>query len=199
MSAFALMLWTATRESLLIKLLSLLFGILSFGAVFGAYSLGMFVPCASSRGCIVGMMSAFALMLWIGFGQMRAMNNGTYGSTGAWAVPKETSSENCPATWNNNDFNAKEGQNQDLDILATAATAPLESNFNHLPIYEVSYLWFTSIGFFTVLIVGTLVSCCFPRDIRSLDRRLISKPFLMLAKQIFPKGTGVGAKVDEYR
>ena len=39
---------------------------------------------------------------------------------------------------------------------------------------SVSYVWYSSLGVATVLLVGLLTSLLFPRDPRTLERRLLS-------------------------
>merc|ERR1719369_2606882 len=46
-----------------------------------------------------------------------------------------------------------------------------------LPVYDLSYLWFSPISCMWVIVVGSLISLIKPTNYRFLDRRLISPAF----------------------
>ena len=62
-----------------------------------------------------------------------------------------------------------------LDMADTAEkTDDFQSNFAHLSLYDVSYMWYGPITFLICIFVGLLVSLARPTDHRKLDKRLIS-------------------------
>lgn len=217
---------TVSKEMLLTKIISLVFGSLSFalvfvvaelpgvlqaaltligivnGPIFGVFTLGMFIPFASNRGALVGLILGFVIMMWIGYGQLLSIFYGTYGSTSpvamiydnpkiykyGWSPIKLPSTAQCPDSW----IPASSGS-------AGPPPAPSEpSTFPHLVIYEVSYLMFTFMGWALTMILGTLTSLWWPQNSRHLDPRLVTKPIPCIAKAIMPKFTGIGEKVEKY-
>ena len=97
--------------------------------------------------------------MWMGFGQTVSQLSRTYDGP-TWAPKKPTSIDHCPESWLN---------------YTTPAPAPPSETFLHLPLYEVSYMWFSAIACMWVVVVGALVSLVTgPQDPLDLDRRLIS-------------------------
>jgi len=134
-----------------------IFGIVG-GPVLGAFTLGMFVPFATYTGAFVGEFSALIFTMWMGFGQTASQLAGTYdGET--WSPKMPTSIEGCPESW--------------LNYTMKDPKVPSES-FQHLPLYEVSYMWFSAIACMWCVVVGIVVSLIKPEDHRRVDRRLIS-------------------------
>ena len=138
-----------------------LFGMLG-GPILGIFSLGMFVPFASSAGALTGLVISLIFSFWIGFGQSVARQMGTMNSKFS-PMPNSTISH-CPSSWTENQTEAT------LDVISSEDS----SNFVHLPLYDVSYMWYGPITFLICILVGTLVSLARPADHRKLDKRLIS-------------------------
>lgn len=217
---------TNARDIILIKLLSVIVGLAAFGCVFmaqnlpgildaaltvnsilsgplfGVYTLGIFIPFASNRGCIVGFITAVIFMGWMGFGQFISQNSGTFGSTLPSSKSVVTFQDrpiaSCPASWTTDSYQTTSTSAPDGPIDDGSAESIFAQFFPHFALYDVSYLWFTLIGFTIVLSIGTLVSFCFPHDIRRLDSRLITEAVPGVVKSIFPKFTGIGEKVEKY-
>ena len=190
------------KKTLATKILSLLFGFLSFGLVFtvrympgiveaaisifgmvggpilGAFSLGMFVPFANTVGAFIGILSSLTLTFWMGFGQLLAKQYHHYDSARfSPKIPETTSVYNCPQTW-----------------LLNNATLPVETimdkspNFVDIGLYDVSYMWYAPISTMTCLLVGIIFSLIRPQNHKQLDSRLISPGvttlFCWLPKQL---------------
>jgi len=139
-----------------------IFGIVG-GPVLGVFTLGMFFPFANTKGAFVGTLSSLIFTMWMGFGQTASQLTKHYNGA-RWSPKMPTSIEHCPASWLTH-YN---------ETTATASVAPSES-FQHLALYEVSYIWFSAIACVWCLVVGCAVSLLTqPQDPRQIDRRLIS-------------------------
>jgi len=156
-----------------------IFGIVG-GPVLGAFTLGMFFPFANTMGAFVGTFSSLIFTMWMGFGQTVSQLTKHYdGAT--WSPKKPVSIEGCPESW--------------LNYTTPAPVGPSES-FTHLPLYEVSYMWFSAIACIWCIVVGIIVSLLSkPKDYRQVDRRLIS-PGLPLLFRFWP--SRISSIVDEY-
>jgi len=163
------------------KILSLFFGVLTFALVFvaenlgnvlsaalgifgmiggpllGMFTLGMFFPWANSIGCLVGAITSLILMFWIGIGYNVAKSYGINNMD-----LKVTSIVGCQHAFNE-----------------TIKSYPSEvPAFWSLQIYQVSYMWYSAIGCFTVILVGLLVSFLTgAQDVRDLNPRMLSPGF----------------------
>ena len=137
------------------------------GPVLGVFTLGMLVPFATSAGALAGTLVSMILTFWWGFGQMVAVQMKTYDSA-RFSPMMNSSILNCPPSWNLNN----------TALLSTSASAT--SLFHHLPLYDVSYIWFAPFSSLLCLFVGTCVSLCSPGDHRLLDKRLISPGYTTL-------------------
>merc|ERR1711915_671045 len=174
---------TETKATFITKMLAVAFGICGYGVVFavkylpgvleaalgifgivggpvlGVFTLGMFFPFANTKGAFVGTLSSLIFTMWMGFGQTASQLTKHYNGA-RWSPKMPTSIEHCPASWLTH-YN---------DTTATASVAPSES-FQHLALYEVSYIWFSAIACVWCLVVGCAVSLSTQPQI---DRRLIS-------------------------
>ena len=129
----------------------------------GVFSLGMFVPFVSSTAATVSLLISLIFTLWMGFGQNIARQMGTLDLS--FSPMMNSTTKHCPESW----------------VTTTAATATTtslspvaHSSFTHVPIYDVSYMWYAPISFLMCFIIGLLVSLAKPRDHKKLDKRLIS-------------------------
>ncbi|CAG5104222.1 Similar to slc5a8: Sodium-coupled monocarboxylate transporter 1 (Danio rerio) [Cotesia congregata] len=109
------------------------------GPLLGIFTLGMFFPCANSTGALVGALVSLHFVAWISLGTQAALSNGII------KIPKKpVSVEGCSEI-----------------LQATAANATLiKDTINTTPffLYQMSYLWYTWIGFLTAIIIGLFVS-----------------------------------------
>jgi len=134
-----------------------IFGIVG-GPVLGAFTLGMFFPFANSLGAFVGCFSSLIFTMWMGFGQTVAKAAKTYDSA-RWSPTMPVSTENCPLAW--------------FNYTLPEAKEPF-APFNHLELYEVSYMWFSAVAWAWCVVVGLILSLYKPTNHRRLDQRLIS-------------------------
>ncbi|KAF8763801.1 Sodium-coupled monocarboxylate transporter 2 like protein [Argiope bruennichi] len=177
------------------KLLALSFGILSIALVFaaeqmggvlqaaltihgivggpmlGAFTLGMFVPFANTKGAAMGLVSGFGIAMWFGIG---ALASHPY-------IPEQSRSyQGCADLY----FNATS-----IDIAnMTSIPETIRNNDDVLPPYRLSYLWFSAIGFFVVMIVGivvSLITCSKEKEI--VDEKLLS-PLITWLRKYMPCG-----------
>jgi len=173
---------TETKATLVTKLLAVGFGVIGYGVVFlvkylpgvleaalgifgivggpvlGAFTLGMFFPFANSLGAFVGCFSSLIFTMWMGFGQTVAKAAKTYDSA-RWSPTMPVSTENCPLAW--------------FNYTLPEAKEPF-APFNHLELYEVSYMWFSAVAWAWCVVVGLILSLYKPTNHRRLDQRLIS-------------------------
>ena len=148
-----------------------LFGIMG-GPVLGAFVLGMFVPYCNelvsrcvltalhrrvTQGAFTGTFTSLIFTMWMGFGQTVAKQAGTYDSS-RWARKFPTSMDNCPDSWlNGTEPLAKEPFTPftHLELYEVAAVVP---SCSHLPLHQVSYMWFSAVACLWCVVVGSLVS-----------------------------------------
>lgn len=195
------------------KLLSLLFGLLTFALVFvaeqlggvlsaalsifgmvggpllGLFSLGMFFPWANSVGAAVGHVCGLAFMFWIGVGTQVGL------ATGDVTYPKKPLSvSGCNFTGTTAGFSSTEAA-----FLTSSETSfvPTEPPSGILGLYNLSYMWYSATGCFTVIVVGLVVSLLTGgRDLGSLDPRTLSPPLLWLRKWV-PALRAVGENLND--
>jgi len=181
---------TPERETILVKLLAVAFGILAYcvvflvkylpgvleaalgifgivgGPVLGAFTLGMFFPFANSIGAFVGTFTSLIFTMWMGFGATVARNYGCLNPDFAPKMP--TSTDMCPPSWlpmNTTATNTTQ---------VAASTKCEESGFLMLDLYSTSYMWYSAVACIWCIIVGSLVSLINPTDHRQLHKDLIS-------------------------
>ena len=100
------------------------------------------------------------MTMWIGFGQTVSKQYGAYDRS-LYSPIQPLSIDSCPSSW--------------LNFTQTEPT--VLQDFPHLPIYDISYIWFSAIACMWTFLVGALLSLMSPTDHRSLDKRLISPAF----------------------
>lgn len=189
------------RATLVSKGLSLGFGVVTFALVFvaqmlgnvlsaalsifgmvggpllGMFTLGMFFPWANGIGCFVGTLVSLFLMFFIGIGYQVSTNLGFIR-----IIPKETSILGCA------DY-----LNVTLGTVDPTTEAPNE--FWNSEFFNLSYMWYSATGCFTVIIVGLIVSVITgTQDITKLDPRTLS-PGFHLVKRFIPGMDRLGEDV----
>jgi len=142
----------------------LIFGIVG-GPVLGAFTLGMFFPFATSVGAFTGCLSSLIFTMWIGAGQTMAYKAGAIDYS-LWNPKMPLTTENCPLEFFNTTVKVR---------------GPPLQPFNHLELYEVSYIWFSAIAWLWCVVVGLLVSLpAFyknPEVHKKVDKKLITPAF----------------------
>ncbi|CAL8274446.1 unnamed protein product [Merluccius merluccius] len=110
------------------------FGIVG-GPLLGVFSLGMFFPWANSTGALVGLGAGLAVAFWIGVGSIV-----TGGAAAAASVPS-----NCSSLF----FNVSTSV---LPTLIVSRPTGLKR------LYSLSYMWYSGLSCFVVVVVGLIVS-----------------------------------------
>ena len=127
-----------------------LFGMVG-GPLLGVFSLGMFVPFASSVGALTGLLTSLVFVLWMGFGQIVARQMGTF-DTASFAPVMNTSTTSCPADW-------MSAETDNTTITSTVGSSEIHyTTFNHLGLYDISYLWYGPLSLLICVVIGALVS-----------------------------------------
>ncbi|KAG4066302.1 hypothetical protein HA402_000526 [Bradysia odoriphaga] len=146
------------------------FGLLG-APMFGTFMLGLFVPHATNRGAIIGLVTGFVFNLWMGMGSL--FNFPYYPKLEKDYVDK------CPERYFNVTGHAF---NRTLnDQLIQAEIDRTESIF---PIYRISFMYYILIGVIIVMSVGTASSYIFGKsDIHDLDTRLFVPPIARILEK----------------
>ncbi|XP_071107426.1 sodium-coupled monocarboxylate transporter 1-like [Haliotis cracherodii] len=143
------------------------------GPIFGIFVLGMFFPWANTKGAIVGSITSVAFMAWIGVGAF---------------VHRTASSVRSPIFTHGCNWNVTMDTNNTVPM--TTASTVLESNVTtlamttdasssvFLPLYSLSYMYYTPTAMAVLVLVGLGTSLLTgPRQPSTLDPRLISPLF----------------------
>ncbi|KAK2709374.1 hypothetical protein QYM36_013141 [Artemia franciscana] len=148
------------------------------GPLLGVFTLGMFLPWANWIGATAGILSGLVLMFWIGFGSQIAKGQGLL-----VLRTKPLTTEGCDflnmTTTEPPSSVFKSLLKGPLGYAPTASQYPdmFEDSFivsDTLGLYKVSYMWYSTIGCFTVIIVGIIVSFLTgAQDPRKLNPELI--------------------------
>lgn len=159
---FALVFIAAQLGNVLQAALSI-FGMIG-GPLLGVFTLGIFFPWANAIGAGCGIISSLVLMFWIGIGTQMAKANGYLKEPA-----KPYSIEGC--------FNLT-GPTDAFDLTAFNSSIPdpllMQGDDGPLGLYRLSYLWYSAVGCFTVVIVGMIVSALTGfQNPRKLDPDLI--------------------------
>ncbi|KAF2361184.1 Sodium/solute symporter [Trinorchestia longiramus] len=184
------------RATQLSKILSLMFGVLTFALVFvaqqlgdvlsaalsifgivggpllGMFTLGMFFPWANAIGCFIGTLLSLFFMLFVGVMNQVARQFG-YSTT----VKMVTSVEGCPNFVN----------------LTTTAEDPAEiSDFLQSGLFQLSYMWYSATGCFIVIVVGLIITALTGmQDVTQLNPETLSPGFHWV-KRFIPGSDQIG-------
>ncbi|XP_069191853.1 sodium-coupled monocarboxylate transporter 2 [Procambarus clarkii] len=155
-----------------------IFGIIG-APLLGVTTLGMFFPWANATGAFVGAIVSLILTSWVGVGHQIARFSGQIKLE---VMP--TSTDGC--------------QNLTIAVPAFLHDSEGVEPGEVLAIYRLSYLWYSTIGFFTVIIVGMLVTLVTGKqDVRVVDPRCLS-PAVIWFKNWLPGLSGLGEDyIDE--
>ena len=128
------------------------------GPIIGAFSVGMLLPWVNSVGVLGGFLGSILLCVWVATGGSVYRAYLPYHST--TVPPYPTSLAQCPAGW-----------------VANTTVIPTEQSYlpGHIPLYDLSYIWYCSIGASMTVILSLLItSITTTQDLARLDRRLLS-------------------------
>ena len=169
-------------QALLTKLFSFMFGLIAYGLTFvirympgmmeaaviiggvvngpiiGAFTTGMLVPWVNSTGVLVGFIGSLLTTLWIATGGTVYKNYNPYESRTSPTYP--TNISGCPVEWLAN-----------FEPALEPAPVPLAG---HIDIYDVSYVWYTTIGAVLFFALAFVTSLFTSQDLRMLDRKLLA-------------------------
>ncbi|XP_055929194.1 sodium-coupled monocarboxylate transporter 2-like isoform X1 [Argiope bruennichi] len=135
------------------------------GPILGVYTLGMFFPWPSAFAAISGLISGLGVCIWICVGSI------------LYKRAPETfplSVDSCQELY----FNVTQS-------FANATSAPsviFDSSDYVLPLYRLSYLWYSGIGFIVVIVVGILISLFVGNDKHTIEKKLMTPFFYNLWK-----------------
>ncbi|XP_071108383.1 sodium-coupled monocarboxylate transporter 1-like [Haliotis cracherodii] len=168
------------------------------GPLFGLFILGMFFPWANAWGAFVGALTSLTFMCWIGFG---AFANKV--ST-AILSPVFTHGCNWSVTTTAMTITTTLGTTTTPSTGSTEMTTVAASSDPFIPMYKLSYLYYTPTAMAVLVIVGMVVSLITgPRRPGSIDPRLLCPLFdrlfpCMPEKILRPLRCGVNHK-GKYR
>ncbi|CAL1274534.1 unnamed protein product [Larinioides sclopetarius] len=135
------------------------------GPILGVYTLGMFFPWPSAFAAFTGLISGLGVCIWICVGSI------------LFKRPPETaplSVESCQELYYN--------VTQSFGNVTAAPSVIFDSSDYVLPLYRLSYLWYSGIGFIVVIVVGILVSLFVGNDKHSIKKNLMTPFFYNLWK-----------------
>ncbi|XP_042549223.1 sodium-coupled monocarboxylate transporter 1 [Dipodomys spectabilis] len=140
-----------------------IFGMIG-GPLLGLFSLGILVPFANSLGALSGLLAGFAMSLWVGIGAQ------LYPPLPERTMPLSLETYGCNSTYNGTDLMTTTEMpfyTSAFEIRNVERT-PLMDNW-----YSLSYLYFSTIGTLTALLVGIFISLSTGGRKQNLDSRVL--------------------------
>ncbi|XP_012878541.1 PREDICTED: sodium-coupled monocarboxylate transporter 1 isoform X2 [Dipodomys ordii] len=140
-----------------------IFGMIG-GPLLGLFSLGILVPFANSLGALSGLLAGFAMSLWVGIGAQ------LYPPLPERTMPLSLETYGCNSTYNGTDLMTT----TEMPFYTSAfeirniERTPLMDNW-----YSLSYLYFSTIGTLTALLVGIFISLSTGGRKQNLDSRVL--------------------------
>ena len=128
------------------------------GPILGVFSAGMLLPWVNSAGVLVGFTVSLISTAWVATGGSVYKHHHPYISR--TSPPNPTNISGCPPAW-------LENYQPSLPSQTTALPG-------HIPLYDISYVWYTTLGASLVIILALLTSLFTSTDIRMLDKKLLS-------------------------
>ena len=115
--------------------LALVIGGCTNGPIIGVFTLGMLVPWVSNRGALGGFLTGVILTSWVAGGATVYRDQLSYTSVTSPKYPDQVSQ--CPDTWL-------------LDMANVTVTHEVKHPLpGYLPVYELSYIWYSALGIWT--------------------------------------------------
>ena len=142
--------------------LAMVIGGVTNGPILAVFTLGMLVPWVGQAGALTGFLTGVTLSSWVAGGAQVYRSQLSHASTEAPPFPSSTA--HCPTNW----------------TLITNTTDPWpelgaeDPLPGYLPIYELSYIWYSSLGFWLTVLGALLVSLVWGQDSQDTDKRLLS-------------------------
>ncbi|XP_031205179.1 sodium-coupled monocarboxylate transporter 1 [Mastomys coucha] len=134
------------------------------GPLMGLFSLGILVPFANSVGALIGLLAGFAVSLWVGIGAQ------LYPPLPERTLPLPLETYGCNSTHNGSDWVSTTEMPFSTSAfqIHNVERTPLMDNW-----YSLSYLYFSTIGTLTTLLVGILISLSTGGRKQNLDPRFL--------------------------
>ena len=147
------------------------------GPIIGVFSAGMLLPWVNSTGVLGGFLGAILMCTWIATGGTVYRAYMPYHSITAPPYPHSTAE--CPTGW----------------LVGTNTTAVKEESYlpGHIPLYDISYIWYSCIGACMTIMLAMLITIFTAQDLSKLDRRLLS-PCLARVVECLPGRWGREAR-----
>ncbi|CAG7816219.1 unnamed protein product, partial [Allacma fusca] len=148
------------------------FGVVG-GPLFGLFTLGMIFPFTSQNSSLPSFIVSLAVGLWIGFG-------GPKPPIAKLSMSMDLcDNSTLPSTY--------------YDTVGSVSTEEkLQSNDEYFYLYELSYMWYTLIGFSITLVLGCLGSLVYP-ETKKLDPSLFSP---VIGRILRARSTSSSEKLD---
>ncbi|XP_071451102.1 sodium-coupled monocarboxylate transporter 1-like [Hetaerina americana] len=145
------------------------------GSTFGVFTLGLTCPFANTKGALAGGLAAVLLMSWCCIGSQMATATGQLVER-----PLPIAMDACPSVPLSN-ISAQTMSQIHLEYAGTtqsgSPTLQEDKKDEVFALYRLSYMYFSSVGLLSVMVVGTLVSLCTGRtDESKLDENLFAPP-----------------------
>ncbi|XP_004676541.1 PREDICTED: sodium-coupled monocarboxylate transporter 1 [Condylura cristata] len=132
------------------------------GPLMGLFSLGILVPFANSIGALVGLMTGFAISLWVGIGAQ------IYPPLDERTMPLSLETYGCNNTFNGTDSMTTVMPFPTSTGIHDTGRTPLMDNW-----YSLSYLYFSTLGTLITIFVGMLVSLPTGGRKQNLDKKFL--------------------------
>ena len=142
--------------------LAMVIGGVTNGPILAVFSLGMLVPWVGQAGALAGFLSGVTMSSWVAGGAQIYRAQLSHVSSSQLPFPSSTS--HCPSNW----------------TMMTNTSSPVtvsEDDWEmpgYLPIYELSYIWYSALGFWLTVLSALLVSLVWGQDSADADKRLLS-------------------------
>ena len=144
--------------------LAMVVGGVTNGPILAVFTLGMLAPWVGHTGAMAGFLSGVTLSSWVAGGAQIYRSQLSHVSTSQPPFP--SSITHCPANW----------------TILTNTSSPVTTMEpgddyqlpGYLPIYELSYIWYSALGFWLTVLFALLVSLVWGQDSADTDKRLLS-------------------------
>ena len=131
------------------------------GPIVGVFTLGLLVPWVSDKGALGGFISGVLLSSWIAGGAQVYRSQLSY--TSVTSPPYPNSTNGCPDDWLVQNLTS-----------SSPTSGPSEPIPGYLPVYELSYIWFSALGFWLTVVTSLVLSVIWRQDVSRLEPRLLS-------------------------
>ncbi|XP_004418075.1 PREDICTED: sodium-coupled monocarboxylate transporter 1 [Ceratotherium simum simum] len=155
-----------------------IFGMVS-GPLLGLFALGILVPFANSIGALAGLLTGFAVSLWVGIGSQ------LYPPLPERTMPLSLETHGCNSTYNGTNW-------MTTTEMPLSTSAFQVHNVERTPLmdnwYSLSYLYFSTLGTLVTFFVGMLISLPTGGRKQNLDHRfLLTKEDFLSNFDVFKK------------